>query len=261
VHPETIGPNILTTIGEGSLLGLGVLRGKGMAEGGWFWDSERNVAICPINVKALERTEAFLFTVETFEALLGTIDTETNSAIVGSMGTSSSATLKKQTFTHHKRMGVQEKKIIQQKFSAANFKATFILGSGTFGVVTLAEFIPDDHFQRIEGAEGSMFALKTIAKSDIIEMGQLRHVLDESLLLGLMSSNFIVKFYGTLQTINEVVFVTEVLTGGDLWTVMYESDATAHPQGSALPAKLIMFYAASIISALAHVHDKGTTFV
>ena len=60
-----------------------------------------------------------------------------------------------------------------------------------------------------------------------------------------------------------------MLTGGDLWSVIYETEQySGNSKGSngngsnkrGLTITLAMFYTASIVSALAHLHDRGIVY-
>ena len=87
-------------------------------------------------------------------------------------------------------------------------------------------------------------------------------------IIGVTNSPFIMKFFGTYQTEDELIIVSEMLTGGDLWSVIYETEQySGNNKGSngggnkrGLTITLAMFYTASIVSALAHLHDRGIVY-
>lgn len=115
-------------------------------------------------------------------------------------------------------------------------------------------------------------SLKTMNKWNVIDLGFLRHVIDEKNILASLSSMFILKLYGTYQTPEDIVMVTEVLSGGDMWRVIYETPQYSQPPAansavkakdsvpSGLPLSLTRFYTASLVLALAHVHEKGAAY-
>ena len=72
----------------------------------------------------------------------------------------------------------------------------------------------------------------------------------------MLSSRFIVRLYGTYQTYNELVLVTELLLRGDLWSVIYETEQYSN----GMAVTLAQFYIASIISALSHVHEHDIAY-
>ena len=91
-------------------------------------------------------------------------------------------------------------------------------------------------------------------------------------IIGVTNSPFIMKFFGTYQTEDELIIVSEMLTGGELWSVIYETEQySGNSKGGSngsgsngnkrgLTITLAMFYTASIVSALAHLHDRGIVY-
>ena len=138
-------------------------------------------------------------------------------------------------------------------FDSTKFKLKYVLGSGSFGVVTFAEYT-DPVTKTTTG-----YALKSLSKATVIETGQLRHVMDERRLLSLMNSRFVLKLHGTYQTPHQLVMVTEPLDCGDLWSVIYET--YPYNENDGLTVTLMCFYAASLVLALSHVHKQGTVIV
>jgi serine/threonine protein kinase len=82
--------------------------------------------------------------------------------------------------------------------------------------------------------------------------------MDERLILSQMTSDFILKLWGTYQTPHTIVMVTEVMHGGDLWAVIYETPPFYRDRG--IPHKLTAFYGACLTLALSHIHAKGIVF-
>ena len=193
---------------EGTFIGLGILRGKARIPGSWPWnltvrdeeDALEVGAVSPITVVATERVEALTFTVNIFENLFGDID------LVNPNSTDTKA-----LFTHNTASKQPTlPPITPLKFKYSHFKQTYILGSGNYGVVSIGEFLPTPDIPSIEGIErggggsnsgssvleestgnsnktivhNNQYALKALSKSDVIEMGQVRHALDEAKLLG-----------------------------------------------------------------------------
>ena len=138
-------------------------------------------------------------------------------------------------------------------FDSTKFKLKYVLGSGSFGVVTFAEYT-DPVSKTTTG-----YALKSLSKATVIETGQLRHVMDERRLLSLMNSRFVLKLHGTYQTPHQLVMVTEPLDCGDLWSIIYET--YPYNENDGLTVTLMCFYAASLVLALSHVHKQGIVVV
>ena len=66
-------------------------------------------------------------------------------------------------------------------------------------------------------------------------------------------------YTGCFQTPHELVIVSEILEGFDLWQIIYEKEPF-NTHGSGLPFQLARFYAASILYGLLHIHEKGVVF-
>ena len=220
---------------EGCILGVGTLLGKGNIQGGWKWDEERGGAVAPFTVHTHHPTSALIFTVGTFERLFGAVSSAIN---IGAVGENRIDSPRSQLKANKEKM-----------FIASNFEYKYVLGSGSFGTVVYAEAKEE------EGAVHA-YALKIFNKVDIIETGQVKHVTDERRLLALMNSIFILKLYGTYQTPNQIVMVTESLLNGDMWSVIYEPPF----ERIGLPRPLVVFYIASIVLALAHIHERGLAY-
>jgi cGMP-dependent protein kinase len=237
----------LCNVNEGCLLGIGILRSKAGMEDPWVWtklegeledeDDLREGAISPYSVIAKCDMQCLTFEVNVFENLFGPVGKvlqpkkgdRKNSRCNGNI--------------HLNR---------EIKFDSWKFRVKHILGAGTFGVVTLAEYRADNDSPPL------IVACKSLSKQAVIETGQLRHVLDERRLLALMDSRFVIKLYGAYQTPHQLVMVTEPLDGGDLWSVIYEVPQFVEING--LPPKLVRFYATSIALALSHIHEQGIAY-
>eukprot|EP01038_Epipyxis_sp_PR26KG_P007545 gene7545-10280_t len=217
---------------EGCIIGVGALRGKANMTNSWTWSN--NTAVSPLTMVAVTHMTCLAFTVDVFENLFGSVDKVINRS-------KADATV------------VLEKQIVKEiVFDSTRFKSKFILGSGSFGVVTLAEYRPDKSQNVVT------YALKSLSKLAVIETGQLRHVLDERKILSIMDSPFILKLYGTYQTPHQLVMVTEPLNCGDLWSVVYETPPFCDNCG--IPFNLAVFYTVILVLALAHIHEQGVVF-
>ena len=220
---------------EGCLLGVGTLLGRGKLSGGWLWDEHRGGAAVPFTVQAHHPTSALVFTVSTFERLFGSVGSVIN---IGALGENRIDSPRSQQKANKEKM-----------FTASSFEFKYVLGSGSFGTVVYSEAKEEDGMTHA-------YALKIFNKVDIIETGQVKHVTDERRLLALMNSIFILKLYGTYQTPNQIVMVTESLLNGDMWSVIYEPPF----ERVGLPRELVVFYIASIVLALAHIHERGLAY-
>ena len=217
-------------VSTGCLLGIDGLRAKAGLEtaGAWSLDAKTKSTLSPYTVTAVDDVHVLSFSHKVFENMFGI-----------------------NAFNSGKRITLSQKvERGLRKFEASKFKMKHVLGSGSFGVVIYAE-------SREDSTGKTHYALKVLSKVDVLATGQLRHVTDERRLLAQMESPFILKLYGTYQTPHQIVFVTEAITNGDMWSVIYEPPFY---NKSGLPPKLILFYSASIVMALSHIHSKGMAY-
>ena len=221
-------------VSEGCILGIGILRGKaGIAEDRWTWTE--GGANCPMTmIMQTDNADIFSFTVDIFENLFGSVE---------------SVLLRKPNVAPVKEES-NSQKMAEKTFDVTKMAMKYVLGSGNFGAVVMA-----DH---TEGSSKVSYAMKILSKVAVIETGQVRHVLDERKLLSMMNNPFILKFYGAYQSPHQLFMVTEPLLGGDLWNVVYET----HPydQLGGLSPTLAKFYVISIMIALGHIHSKGIVY-
>jgi len=124
-------------------------------------------------------------------------------------------------------------------FVPEKFKNVSLLGSGSYGTVILAEY-------------GSQYyALKKLPKSRIHER-DMPQILTEKQLLTQMDDPFILRLCGTMQTNDELCFVTEALEHGDLFKAIYDDDRLSH--------EACVFYGAGIILGLDFIHSKSVVY-
>jgi len=119
-------------------------------------------------------------------------------------------------------------------------KAT--LGIGSFGKVTLVR-----HHE-----SGACYALKTVSKARVVKTGQEEHIINEKRVLTMLDSPFCVKLFATFQTPNAILFLTEVVLGGELFTILrynekFDKNATR-------------FYAGCVVMALEHLHSMDIIY-
>ena len=234
-------PESLCEVYEGCIIGIGSLRGKANMSNCWKWvkNGKAEGGISPLTLTAMGGPMSVLiFTVDVFENLFGPAE--------------------KVLHAHDASRKITEPEVVKPKakemtFDSTRFKQKFILGSGSFGVVTLAEYKGAD-----KNAPPMLCALKSLSKLAVIETGQLRHVLDERKILAFMDSPFILKLYGTYQTPHQLVMVTEPLNCGDLWSVIYETPPFCDNCG--IPFDLAVFYTTCLVHGLSHIHEKGVVF-
>lgn len=228
---------------QGCFIGNDILLAKAGTDTAWEWlgpvdgQSSFSGTRSPITLAVSARITGLTFTVDMFENHFGPLNKLLDAY------TETIAQIRSDDYEP-----VKEPEIT---FDSTKFKMKYIFGSGSFGVVLYAEY---------KSPDGTMvpYALKALSKLSVSETGQLRHVLDERKLLAAMNNRFILKLYGTYQTPHQLIMVTEPLNCGDLWNVIYEVAPYSEHEGLSLP--LAVFYTASIVLALAHIHAKGVVF-
>ena len=157
-HP----PNTVCEVSEGCIVGIGALRGKAQMtnETCWKWMKHEKVegAISPLTMTALTPITCAVFSVEIFENLFGPIV-----EVLKKYGS-------KNVLTGEVEMEKPNTK--EMIFDSSKFKQKYILGSGSFGVVTLGEY----RAEKNSSAPPMLCALKALSKLAVIETGQLRWV-------------------------------------------------------------------------------------
>ncbi|CAM9686781.1 unnamed protein product, partial [Sphacelaria rigidula] len=137
-----------------------------------------------------------------------------------------------------------------EKLSVDSFERKAFLGQGSFGYVTMV-------LKKEKAMEGTCFALKSLSKKAVVDGGQVQHIKDEKAVLELFNHPFVLRLYTTFQDANRVYFLTELLQGGELWSIIYEA---ASGFESGLPPEHVKFYSAILVEALAYMHKKGIAY-
>lgn len=124
-------------------------------------------------------------------------------------------------------------------FDVNKFNNISILGTGSFGTVLLSYY------------ENELYAIKSISKSKI-HKNELSHIMSEKEILMEMNSPYILKLFGTCQTKNELLFITEALENGDLYQAIYDGEKLTHLECA--------FYGAGIIMGINYIHSKNIIY-
>ena len=103
------------------------------------------------------------------------------------------------------------------------------------------------------------YILKRLFKSSVCEKMNVKSVLDEAKILEVINSLFITRLLGKFQTTDELVFVYEWSPTGDLWNVLHEDEELRDVHGF-LSLDITRFYAANIILALEHLHERKIAY-
>ena len=86
------------------------------------------------------------------------------------------------------------------------------LGEGAFGKVRRCRVI----------ASGKVFALKQMQKADIVSMGQVEHIMQETQILSTISHPFVTNKFASVTTPSNLILIMEFCPGGDLFDQLYK---------------------------------------
>jgi len=119
--------------------------------------------------------------------------------------------------------------------------------TGTFGRVKLSQHLPS----------GKAVAMKCLQKQQIWQQKQVSNVLYEKEAMEAIEHAFVLDLLGTFQTKDELFFFLEVVQGGELWSLLYQSRALPRVRLGGFEEITARIYAAEVIAALGHIHTCG----
>lgn len=125
----------------------------------------------------------------------------------------------------------------------ADLKKIGLLGCGGFGAVELHE----------HAVTGEPYALKMVSKGYIVKSKMKNATNSEKKLQLMIHSKFIIRLYETYNRDGFLMFLLEPALGGELY-------ATYNRKGFHGSAKLCKFYAAGVVFAFEHLHEKKIIF-
>lgn len=114
------------------------------------------------------------------------------------------------------------------------------IGQGSFGQVFLVRHRGD----------GRLYAMKKLAKKDMIYKRQVNHVWLERFVLASVGEHpLVVKMYSSFQDTDYLYFIMEFLPGGDMMTMLIRHEY--------LPEQWAQFYIAELVVAIDALHRTG----
>ena len=131
--------------------------------------------------------------------------------------------------------------------SLKEFRVVRIIGQGTFGRVKLSQHLPS----------GRAVAMKCLQKQQIWQQKQVSNVLYEKDAMEDIEHPFVLELLGTFQTKDELFFFLEVVQGGELWSLLYQSRALPRVRLGGFEEITARIYAAEVIAGLGHIHNCG----
>ncbi|KAI1733823.1 serine/threonine protein kinase, AGC family COT1 [Xylaria scruposa] len=130
-------------------------------------------------------------------------------------------------------------RFLRTKEKPGNYSTIKVIGKGAYGKVKLVQ----------KKADGSVYAMKSLVKTQMVQGGQLAHVRAERDILAESDSPWVVKLFTTFQDANFLYMLMEFLPGGDLMTMLIKYEVFSED--------ITRFYMAEIVSAIEAVHKLG----
>lgn len=137
-----------------------------------------------------------------------------------------------------------------QNVQIEDFKIIKVLGRGSFGKVTLVEFLKT----------GEVFAMKSLKKDTLIEEDQIQNTLLEKKILQELEHPFLVNLQFCFQTNNRVFFVLPYMAGGELFQHLRNVKRFNEEKWVLYFYFRAKFYAAQIALAIQHLHNYGIIY-
>ncbi|KAH8650062.1 serine/threonine protein kinase, AGC family COT1 [Xylariales sp. PMI_506] len=130
-------------------------------------------------------------------------------------------------------------RFLRTKDKPENYTTVKIIGKGAFGEVKLVQ----------KKADGQVYAMKSLIKTEMFKKDQLAHVRAERDILAESDSPWVVKLFTTFQDASFLYMLMEFLPGGDLMTMLIKYEIFSED--------ITRFYIAEIVLAIEAVHKLG----
>eukprot|EP00823_Brevimastigomonas_motovehiculus_P005177 TRINITY_DN364_c1_g6_i1.p1 TRINITY_DN364_c1_g6~~TRINITY_DN364_c1_g6_i1.p1 ORF type:complete len:778 (-),score=258.93 TRINITY_DN364_c1_g6_i1:217-2550(-) len=151
-----------------------------------------------------------------------------------SSSSSSSSTSSSSSSSSSNELKVMSSKKVVIPFS--DLKVLGTLGKGSFGYVQL-----------VKDKNNKTYALKAVAKQQIVETGQQGHIMSEKNVMARLDHPFLIKLHQTYKDKDRLFFLLEPCLGGELFTVLRAR--TLFDENTA------RFYAAHVVLAFEYMHS------
>ena len=113
-----------------------------------------------------------------------------------------------------------------------------VLGQGASGKVRVATT-----------SDGQAYALKSMSKLRVVNNAQAEHVKTERDILSFCDHPFLPALVGTFATSTHLYLLQELVLGGELFSVIYDS------QRPKMSVSVARFYTACVVAAISYLHD------
>ncbi|XP_068654721.1 uncharacterized protein [Aristolochia californica] len=127
----------------------------------------------------------------------------------------------------------------RHKMGVDDFEQLTMIGKGAFGEVRICR----------EKANGNVYAMKKLKKSEMLRRGQVEHVKAERNLLAEVDSNCIVKLFFSFQDDEYLYLIMEYLPGGDMMTLLMRKDTLTEDESR--------FYVGQTVLAIESIHKHN----
>eukprot|EP00903_Cladosiphon_okamuranus_P007650 g7418.t1 len=125
------------------------------------------------------------------------------------------------------------------------------LGTGTFGRVKLVQ----------HRKTKQVFAMKCMQKAHIAKSHQSRNIMNEKNILMACDHAFILDLLCTYNTTNELLMLTELLLGGELWSYIYERHTPIPKTGlGGFPLSVASFFCGCVVLPLQYLHQMSVAY-
>ena len=132
----------------------------------------------------------------------------------------------------------------EKKVGMEHFELLKVLGRGAFGKVVLCR----------EKSSRTMYAMKILKKSAVFQKNEVEHTLTENRVLQTIRHPFIVGLKYSFTTDDRLCFVTEYVSGGELFVHL------KNERNKRFSEDKTRFYAAEIVCALGYLHRRGVIY-
>ena len=132
----------------------------------------------------------------------------------------------------------------------ADFKIVSTLGTGAFGRV----------YRASQASKSKEVALKCLDKKSLVESSQYAFVRREAVALQHFTNQFIVEYYGIIESPTKIIFMLEYIRGVELWSYLYENKSLVKGPYGGTKMPTAVLYSGCILLALEHIHSHGYAY-
>jgi serine/threonine protein kinase len=103
-------------------------------------------------------------------------------------------------------------------------------------------------------------ALKCLDKKSLVESSQYAFVRREAVALQHFTNQFIVEYYGIIESPTKIIFMLEYIRGVELWSYLYENKSLVKGPYGGTKMPTAVLYSGCILLALEHIHSHGYAY-